>query len=87
MENKYLTAQRTMNLPQRPPMPMAQQVMMKQQMLAGFGAPKAAPSKKTNKDEKKGLSKYFTKEKISSYVGYAVIGGVIAHGWKTNDPS
>ena len=50
MENKYLTAQRTSNVSQAPSMPVAQQIMMKQQTLVfgigtkskqgWFGAPK-----------------------------------------------
>ena len=39
MENKYLTAQRTINVPQKPQVPVAQQIMKKQQTLAfGLGA-------------------------------------------------
>ena len=39
MENKYLTAQRTINVPQKPQVPVAQQVMKKQQTLCfGMGA-------------------------------------------------
>ena len=76
MENKYLTAQRTMNLPQQAPMPMQQQVMMKQQMMAGFGAPKA-PATKKGTTEKEGLGKYFTKDKILGNAARAAFLGAI----------
>ena len=77
MDNKYLSAQRTMNLPQAPPMAMQQQVMMKQQMLAGFGVPKAAASKKDD-GEKTRMQKLFSKESAKNVANVAIFTTAVA---------
>ena len=77
MDNKYLSAQRTMNLPQAPPMAMQQQVMMKQQMLAGFGGPKAAASKKDD-GEKTRMQKLFSKESAKNCTNVAIFATAVA---------